>query len=161
MRINAKKNIISVAFEAEIRRGAVTIMATAEKEVGCKNVLLEITMLDSYHDKTVICYAEMVPDLDFTEEAITAYTLKLIEVHGDSLEERFYNLTTSEISLEHETEVKKGIQTDTFTIDIPFASIGYDITNELDLWGADWMNAYLDTDNHTLTVTYEHDIPVD
>lgn len=160
MRINSKKDIVSVALEAEIRRGIVTVMAVAEKEVGCNSLLLEITLLDSCHDKTAICYAGIVTDLAFTEEALTAYTLKILEVHGDSLEERFYNLTTSEIDLDHETEVKKGIQTDKFTLDIPFSVIGYDITNELYHWGADWMTAYLDINNHTLTVTYEHDIPV-
>ncbi|MEA4988595.1 MAG: hypothetical protein VB095_11085 [Anaerovorax sp.] len=160
MRINSKKDIVSVALEAEIRRGTVTVMAVAEKEVGCNSLLLEITLLDSCHDKTAICYAGIVTDLAFTEEALTAYILCFVEQHGDSLEETFYNLTTSEIAVEHETEVKKGIQTDKFTLDIPFSIIGYDITNELDLWGADWMNAYLDTDNHVLTVTYEHDIPV-
>lgn len=160
MRINSKKNIVSVAFEAGIRRGPVTIVAVAEKEVGCNNTLVEITLRDPYHDKIAICYAGMVSDLVFTEEALTAYTLRIVEEHGDSLEERFYNLTTSEIALDHETEVKKGIQTDTFTLDIPFSVIGYDITNYLYHWGADWMNAYLDTDNHVLTVTHEHDIPV-
>lgn len=160
MKINSKKDIVSVALEAEIRRGSVMVMAVAEKEVGCTNTLVEITLLDSYHDKIAICYAGMATDLAFTEEALTAYILRVVEEHGDSLEERFYNLTTSEIALDHETEVKKGIQTDTFTLDIPFSVIGYDITNQLYHWGADWMNAYLDTDNHVLTVTHEHDIPV-
>lgn len=125
MKIYSKKDIITVALEAETQHGPLTVMATAEKEVGCQTLLVEIILFDPEDIRGIVCDTTMLNDLDFTEDALTTYTLRVLEEKGDELADMFYKLTTTpEITLDNDTEVEDEIQTDTLTATIPFTAIG-------------------------------------
>lgn len=125
MKIYSKKDIITVALEAEVEKGPLTVMATAEKEVGCQTLLVEIILFDPEDIRGIICDTTMLNDLDFTEDALTTYTLRVLEEKGDKFADKFYKLTTTpEITLDHDTEVEDEIQTDTLTATVPFTAIG-------------------------------------
>lgn len=109
MKINSQKDVIAVALEAEVERGPLTVMATAEKEVGCNNLLVEITLSDPDDIRGIACDTTIVKDLDFTEEALTTYTLRVLEEKGDDFADMYYRLTGSGSTLDHDTEVEDEI----------------------------------------------------